>query len=252
MFPESKKWAPPPPVRPSPGQSLRDQKERITDNWLILFFLTTAFCWILWVVMGLQVPSHQPSQPKLYLCFAIVATGVTAIKFGRLLGQFCNLKCGELMVAEQLEELRANDFRCFHRIARDEFNIDHVVVGPPGVFAVETKFRRGSGEIEFKSGQGILAGGQEEELESLNRARGKARALHDLIRENAGLEVFVKPLVVLMGDWKVKNGSGDDADVRVITADDVQPYFQNEDQPALTKSEIELISSHVKRTTRDF
>jgi hypothetical protein len=249
--PESKRWAPPPAVRRVPGQSLCDQKERLTDNWLILFFLTTAFCWIFWLMMNLQARSHQPFQPKIYLCFAIVATGVTAIKFGGLWGQSRNLNRGALIVAEQLEELRANDFRCFHDIVRDGFNIDHVVVGPPGVFAVERKFRNGSGEIEFKNGQGIFVGGREEERESLNQARGNARAVRDLIRENAGLEVFVKPVVVFVGEWKVKNGWGDDTDVRVITADDVQPYFQNEDYPELTKSEIELISSHLKRTARD-
>ena len=46
----------------------------------------------------------------------------------------------------------------------------------------------------------------------------------------------------------MKNGLGDDDDVSVITADDVQPYFQNEDYPELTKFEIELVSSHLKRT----
>jgi hypothetical protein len=250
-FPESKRWAPPPAVRRLSSHSLRDQAERLTDNWLVAFFLTAAICWILWLVMGLEVPSHQPSQPKIYLGFAIVATGVTALKFGRFWGQFCKLNRAELLVAEQLEELRANDFRCFHDIVRNEFNIDHVVVGPPGVFAVERKFRNGSGEIEFKNGQGIFVGGREEEREFLNQARGNARAVRDLIRENAGLEVLVKPVVVFMGDWKMKNGWGDDSDVRVITADDVQPYFQNEDYPELTKFEIELISSHLKRTARD-
>jgi hypothetical protein len=250
-FPESKRWAPPPAVPRLSSHSLRDQDERLTDNWLIAFFLTTAFCWILWLVMDLQVPSYQPSQPNIYLGFAIVATGFTAIKFGRLWGQFSKLNRAELLVAEQLEELRANDFRCFHDIVRDGFNIDHVVVGPPGVFAVETKFRNGSGEIEFKNGQGIFVGGREEERESLNQARGNARVVRNLIREKAGLEVFVKPVVVFVGDWKVKNGWGDDTDVRVISADDVQPYFQNEDYPELTKSEIELISSHLMRMARD-
>jgi len=248
--PESKRWAPPQAVRRLPDQSLRDQAEPITDNWLIAFFLTAAFCWILWL-MNFQVPSYQPSQPKIYLGFAIVATGLTAIKFGRFWGQFSKFNRAELLVAEQLEELRVNDFRCFHDIVRNEFNIDHVVVGPPGVFAVETKVRHGSGEMEFKNGQGIFVGGREEEGETLNQARGNARAVRDLIWENAGLEVFVKPVVVFVGDWKVKNGWGDEADVRVITADDVQPYFQNEDYPELTKFEIELISSHLKRTAGD-
>jgi Nuclease-related domain len=250
MFPESKKWAPPLAVRQLPGQSPCDQKERLTDNWLIPFFFTTALCWILWLVMNLQSRSHLPFQPKIYLCFAVVATGVTAIKFGGLWGQFRKLNRGAMIVAEQLEELHANDFRCFHDIVRDGFNIDHVVVGPPGVFTVERKFRSGSGEIEFKNGQGIFVGGREEERDSLKQARGNARAVHDLIREDAAVEVFVKPLVVFVGDWKMKN-AWRDTDVRVITAGDVQTYFQNEDQSELTKSEIELISSHLKRMARD-
>ena len=72
-----------------------------------------------------------------------------------------------------------------------------------------------------------------------------------MIWENAGLEVFVKPVVVFAGDWKGKNGWSDDTDVRVIAADDVQPYFQNEDYPELTKYQIELISSHLMRMARD-
>jgi hypothetical protein len=36
---EQKKWAPPPAVRRTPGQSPGDQKERLTNNWLIPFFL---------------------------------------------------------------------------------------------------------------------------------------------------------------------------------------------------------------------
>ena len=79
---------------------------------------------------------------------------------------------GELVVAEQLEELRATGFRCFHDIVRDGFNIDHVVVGPPGVFVIETKFRSGSGVIEFRNGQGIFVGGREEERDPFKQARG--------------------------------------------------------------------------------
>ena len=32
-------------------------------------------------------------------------------------------------------------YRVYHDFPGDKFNIDHIVVGPPGVFAVETKAR---------------------------------------------------------------------------------------------------------------
>ena len=233
-----------------PGQSLREQKERLTDNWLIPFYFTTVFCWLLWLVMELQARSHQPPQPKVYFGFAIVVTGVTAIKFGRLFRRFRNLnrgERGELLVAERLEELRSLGFQCFHDIVRDGFNIDHVVVVPAGVYAVETKYRSGSGVIEFKNGQGIFVGGREEERDCLKQARGNAMAVHKLIREHAGLEVFVKPLLVFVGDWKVKN-AWRDTDVRVITANGLARYFDRQDQPELTRREIQLICSHLNRT----
>jgi hypothetical protein len=246
------KSSPPPAVRRLAGQSIRDEKERLTDNWLIPFYFTTVFCWVLWLVMELQVRSHQPPQPKVYLSLAIVVTGVTAIKFGRLWRQYRNLnrgERGELAVAEQLEELRGKGFRCFHDIVRDGFNIDHVVVGPPGVFVIETKFRSGSGLIEFRNGEGIFVGGREEEGDPLKQARGNARVVHDFIRQDAGLELWVKPLVVFVGDWKVKN-AWRDTDIRVIMANGIARYFDRQDQPELTKREIQLICSHLNRTAR--
>lgn len=49
---------------------------------------------------------------------------------------------GERYVAEELNQLMANGFRVFHDVPFDTYNIDHVLVGPTGVFAVETKTRR--------------------------------------------------------------------------------------------------------------
>ncbi len=175
-----------------------------------------------------------------------------AIEFRRLFRQFRNLnrgERGELLVAERLEELRPLGFRCFHDLVRDGFNIDHVVIGSAGVFAIETKYRSGSGVIEFKNGQGVFVGGREEERDCLKQARGNARAVHDLIRQDAGLDVFVKPLVVFVGDWKVKN-QWQSTDARVITTDGLDQYFLKQDQPELKRSEIQLICSHLERTAR--
>ena len=41
--------------------------------------------------------------------------------------------------------------------------------------------------------------------------------VHDLIRQHAGLKLWVKPLVVFVGDWKVKD-VWHNTDIRVITA----------------------------------
>lgn len=45
----------------------------------------------------------------------------------------------ELAVGQELNLLMMDGFQVFHDVPGEGFNIDHVVVGPAGVFAVETK-----------------------------------------------------------------------------------------------------------------
>jgi Nuclease-related domain len=49
---------------------------------------------------------------------------------------------GERFVAEELNRLMADGFHVFHDLPFDNYNMDHVLVGPNGVFVVETKTRR--------------------------------------------------------------------------------------------------------------
>jgi hypothetical protein len=72
------------------------------------------------------------------------------------------------------------------------------------VFAIETKFRSGQGEITFRNGEGLFIDGFPEEKDSLKQAQGNAREVHQLIKDNCGLYEWVWPLVVFVGDWRVK------------------------------------------------
>src|SRR5438874_11942150 len=102
-----------------PGQSLRDQKEQLTDNRLIPFYFTTVFAWLLWGWELYKARAHQPPHPDVLLTLAIAVTGVSAIVLRRLFQTFRNLnrgECGELKVAEALDELRAYGYRPVHDI----------------------------------------------------------------------------------------------------------------------------------------
>ena len=59
----------------------------------------------------------------------------------RYLGYF-----GERYVAEQLDSLKESGWKIFHDVPGEahgkKFNVDHVAVGPGGVFVIETKTRR--------------------------------------------------------------------------------------------------------------
>jgi hypothetical protein len=54
--------------------------------------------------------------------------------------------------------------------------------------------------------------------------------------------------VVFVGHWQVKDDSHG-RDTRVLTPDRLLRYIRNQ-QPRLTRSEIELIVSHLERSAR--
>src|SRR5207244_12405388 len=65
-----------------------------------------------------------------------------AYRIWRLYPEFRNLNLGEKgerRVSEVLRTLRDKDYVTFDDLLLEGVNIDHVVVGPGGVFAIETK-----------------------------------------------------------------------------------------------------------------
>lgn len=144
--------------------------------------------------------------------------------------------------------MRTCGYHAIHDIPAKGYNIDHVLVGPGGVFAIETKFRSGYGEIEFRNGEGLFVDGHKEKDDPLRQARSNAADVNRLLKENCGKYFWVKPLLVFVGDWKVKN-TWQTTDARVLTVDGLRNYFEDQ-QPELTKAEIKLIASHLERSVK--
>lgn len=236
-----------------PGQSLRDEKERLIDDRLTPFYWGTAVLWALWALEEFHAVTNRSPEPGIFLSLAIMATGVSVFVFRRLFQAFRRLnrgEHGELRVAEVLDDLRSFGYRAFHDLTRDGYNIDHVVVGPAGVFAIETKFRSGQGEISFRNGEGLFVGGFPEEKDSLRQARSNAAEVNRLIKETCGIDEWVKPIVVFVGEWRVRN-EWQNTDARVFTTDKLIHHIVSQ-QPRLKRSEIKLIASHLDRSAKSW
>lgn len=121
---------------------------------------------------------------------------------------------GELATAEELNQLMRNGYHVFHDFpATEEFNIDHIVIGPTGIFAVETKSRSkrfGSGEdgAAVKQEGSVLQFPTFRDSKSVKQARDQAKWLSKFLTESVGKEVSATPLVAIPG-WFVKRGSHD-------------------------------------------
>jgi hypothetical protein len=121
---------------------------------------------------------------------------------------------GELATAEELNQLMRNGYHVFHDFpATDKFNIDHIVIGPTGIFAVETKSRSkqfGSGEegAVVKQEGSVLQFPKFRDSKSVKQAHDQAKWLSKFLTKRVGKEVFATPVIAIPG-WFVKRGLHD-------------------------------------------
>lgn len=112
----------------------------------------------------------------------------------------------ELMTAQLPLPLAGKGCQVFHDIPADNFNHDHVVIGPYAVFMVETKSRKKSGKGKQSAQMGYdgktLHSPDHASKKPVEQARHEARWLADFLRQAAGEATPVVPVVALPG-WFV-------------------------------------------------
>jgi hypothetical protein len=136
------------------GESLDEQIDELRFRLIFYIFLPLPFfaCAMLdW--MHYLYSYFRPMPVLWFVLTAIVAVYVGA-QWSAGLRRLSRLKLGrngEREVGQALDQLRREDVTVFHDLAGPGFNVDHVVVSPQGVFAVETKnyTKKGEGKITF-------------------------------------------------------------------------------------------------------
>jgi hypothetical protein len=133
------------------------------------------------------------------------------------------------------------------------WNIDHAVVGPAGVFAIETKYRtKRPGKADerdneaFFDGKGIRFpfGYDAQATEQANR---NARWLAGMLSKATGERVTVRPIVALPGWWVTLKAN---SDVKVLSGKQV-PGFISKEPAQLSDKAIQQISYQLELRCRD-
>jgi hypothetical protein len=145
-----------------------------------------------------------------------------------------------------LEELRAKGCTVFHDIVSDNFNIDHVIVSPQGVFAVETKtykIGRGGNHIKF-DGQKITIQGSKPDDKPIQQAILNSKRISEILDESSGKLFPVRPIVLFPG-WFIENP---DYNERVWVTNPKMLQWEIPKQPVkLTKEDVHLAAFHLSR-----
>jgi hypothetical protein len=102
---------------------------------------------------------------------------------------------GELATARALEQLKIEGFVVLHdrRIPGSSANIDHIVIGPPGVAVVESKSY--SGRLRVR-GDDVYVGGYRKTVQTVEEAKREAQAVAvALAHELEGRGLKVRPIL---------------------------------------------------------
>jgi Nuclease-related domain len=230
------------------GQSFREEIERLSEEGLLPFLLFSFAFWIVCAVAWMQKFAGANPDPRFWTFLSLIVTAYGGFQVFRLRPSFRNFalpKGTEQRVADVLDQLRWAGFIAFHDLANSGLNVDHVVVGPAGIYAIETKTRSGWGTIIHRSDRELIFGARLIDGRPLRQAQNSARAVHRLLKEHLDQGYSVKPLLVFCGAWRIERPPGDLA-VDVMTPEQLQDYFERQ-QPKLTTKEIARICSHLER-----
>lgn len=131
---------------------------------------------------------------------------------------------GELEVARILGQL-GSDFTVLHAVPLNsgDLDIDHVVIGPPGIFTITTLNH--SGSKVFAAGQTMLVDG--ERTDHMQDSLREARRAAELLRRASGGVVTVRPLIVVVGVDTVSTDDKQTA-VTVLPASRLAHFLQHE------------------------
>lgn len=132
----------------------------------------------------------------------------------------------ELATAQCLTPLIGEGCYVLHDIPADKFNIDHVVISPHAVFAVESKSRMkpeqgGKENARVRYDGKTLRFPEHVETKPLDQAKGQARWLQKALTDALGEPVKVVPVLSLPG-WFVEGRGGRED---VVVCNPVNPRF---------------------------
>lgn len=209
-----------PPLR-LPGQSSDERMSDLRDTFMqdsivsLFLILLAGVEWVRWWV-------PLPPNPFPSTTLAVVAILYTWRKRLPLVATIRNLRLGregERVVGQILEPLREKGYRVFHDIPGAGFNIDHAIVGPAGIFTIETKTRTkpmsGSSKIVY-DGHAIRIEDGPSFQKPLKQARAQAQWLANLLNDGRTTTFTVHPVVVFPEWYVEQTGPRSQHDVWVL------------------------------------
>jgi len=238
----------------SPGERLRGEIADISDEFSAYMMSASSVPLFLYCLYLTEIGK----VPTFWLWIIGVAFAILFIwKILTLLNCRKDLRlglAGEMATGEELNRLMLDGYRVYHDFPAERFNIDHILVGSSGVFAVETKARskgsRGNRMDEAK----VIYDGERLSFpswvtrEPIDQAKAQATWLSKWLSSAVGDPVKVSPMVALPG-WYIERKSPDG--VAVLNPKEVRGYLDARNESVLPESMVKRICHQLEQKCRD-
>jgi len=249
----------------SAGESLKTEIDKLSDDFdqkLLVVIIVPIVSYAAFLQINIYGPEKDIFSIILFLSVLVIGALIyTLIKLFKIFKKLRTYRlgyAGEVAVGQALNNLMLSGYRVFHDIPGDKsFNIDHVVVGRNGVFALETKAKRKSKKIQGKTnhyvnydGQTLKFDGEEVKNTSfIEQTKRNAKWLKNYIEKKAGVIVFVQPVLIIPG-WFV-NRLVKNNPVIVLGLNEVTNLLNINKNKMLTDTEITQITSALEKLCKD-
>jgi hypothetical protein len=100
---------------------------------------------------------------------------------------------GEEQVGRALESLRSKGWVILHDLPLPTVgNIDHLIIGPPGVFVVETKSHRGQITAQ---GMQLLRNGKPLEKDFIRQVKFQSAVINQMLQQKLSQNWYIQPII---------------------------------------------------------
>lgn len=235
----------------APGESLRIRIGEINEKLMLLIFAITGTGGFLGYYTDLAGKLSESLRFQYLAAFwaaaLLILTSLTAwlVHTYRLRLDYELGESGERAVGEETNKLMRFGCHVFHDLVVENWNIDHVVVAPSGVYVIETKAYRKQkthGDDFYKvrfDGKALHFPGWTE-TRSLRQAQRNAAYLSEELSKLLGEPVQVRPVLALPGWMVSREGKGT---VAVLNHREFQSCIVQKSQEKLSLNKVERIAA---------
>ena len=215
------------PTGRTAGQYARATVMRLRMRTLVILGVLAVATALLGRVFGLHSLLFLASEIGLLMSIFVISRYVLP-----LVERHDRGATGEEQVGGLLDELADGEWRVMHDVTLGHGNVDHILVGPAGVFTVETKSHPGPVYVRRVHGR------------TLSQAQAQRRAIEEVTG------VSVEPLLVFSRAW-VDRPMARRKGVRVIPARMLRGYLARGRPPRLSAEEIERVNGLLEAALLD-